>query len=333
MNKLNLTVFKNVLNDTSKVIAINKNDDYTLLYYIMWYCTLHINKKILIVDSFINIEKLAILFNQICNINKVKFEHNFSNQHTFILNSNNIIFNSSPNVYYKDNNYALDIIVLPSILNTYKEFLQIIDDNYATNFNGQIFWRTNFNNNDTINWSYIASTIIKEPSNDKNCQQDYNKLILNVIQKQIELCSDLRFWQMLYNLGILKSVDNKEIVMKGLYVYDNFYLQSKDTYYQMIKHFKNMQMRCEKIYPNTLYVNENNEFIYCNEINSDFLVSEFSLLAPYKIYVAKEINTNDTYLINEFGMVVTPIISNLVNSTDLTNKEIKLGNLSKLNKE
>lgn len=45
MNKLNLTVFKNVLNDTSKVIAINKNDDYTLLYYIMWYCTLHINKK------------------------------------------------------------------------------------------------------------------------------------------------------------------------------------------------------------------------------------------------------------------------------------------------
>lgn len=333
MHKLNLTVFKNVLNDTSKVIAINKNDDYTLLYYIMWYCLLHSNKKILIVDTFINIEKLTILFNQICNINKVIFEHNFSNQHTFILNSNNIIFNSSPNVYYKDNNYALDIIVLPSILNTYKEFLQIIDDNYATNFNGQIFWRTNFNNNDTINWSYIASTIIKKPSNDKNCQQDYNKLILNVIQKQIELCPDLRFWQMLYNLGVLKSVDSKNIVTKGLYVYDNYYLQSKDTYYQMIKTFKNMQMYCEKIQPNALYVNENDEFIYCSEINEGCLVSELAVLKPYNIYIAKEINTNNTYLINEFGMVVTPIISNLVNSTNLTNKEIKLGKLSKLNKE
>lgn len=334
---LNPTVFKNVLNDTSKYIAINMNDDYTLMYYLIWQNTLKHNQNICIICNTNEDQHFfKAAFEKICKELKYKGNYIKSYLDTIELKMNNniiklLLSNQKINI---DDNY--NIIILPSNLNKMNfafkktflsDIIKIINKN-----NGQIFLRTVFNNNDTIDWSYITTLILEKSLNTTNIRQDYNKLILNVLQKQIELCPDLRFWQILYNLGILKSVDNKNIIMAGLYVYDNYYLESKDTYYQMIKQFKNMQMQCEKIYPNTLYVNENDEFIYCSEINdNDFLAYELTLLKPYKIYIAKEINTNGTYLINEYGMVIEPVITVSESTNYIYNKlkEVKLGKLNK----
>lgn len=335
---LNPTVFKNVLNDTSKYIAINMNDDYTLMYYLIWQNTLKHNQNICIICNT-NVEQYYFenIFKEVCKELKCQ-DINIKSLNTIkrlTLKNNTIDLCLSGQNLNLNNNY--NIIILSKILNNMSnifknEFLlnvmKIIEKN-----NGQLFLRTDFNNNDTIDWAYIVKTITEKNINClKNSRQGYNKLILNVLQKQIELCPDLRFWQILYNLGILKSVDNKNIIMAGLYVYDNYYLESKDTYYQMIKQFKNMQMQCEKIYPNTLYVNENDEFIYCSEINdNDFLAYELTLLKSHKIYIAKEINTNDTYLINEYGMAIKPdiTVSEFTNYIYDKLKEVKLGKLNK----